>query len=176
MKKRGLSVALALGALATSVQATAQAAKPCLTPTEAEAMVLAMAPDALRTVGVACAADLPAGALIRQNSGPFIDRYQAEADRAWPLAGGAIAKIIGPEASAIANSTLLRPLVTTLMVPMIVGKVKPKDCPEIERIVSLMAPLPPRNFAALAVTIYRLSQDGKPDRKSPLKLCPMAAG
>lgn len=172
MRGKAAAFALALGAAATSGQATAQAAKSCVTVGDAEALVASVAPDALRATGLACATVLPPSALIRQTTGPLIDSYQAEADRAWPVASGVIGKFIGPDLSQLADSSLLRPMVATLLVPMIVGKVKPKDCKEIDRVVTLMAPLPPRNVAALLVTIYRLSDQDKPGKKPPLKLCP----
>lgn len=166
-----ITCALLLGAAATTAQA---ATKPCLTPAEGEALVSALLPDALRATGTACTSVLPANALIRRTSGPLIDGYQAEAERAWPLATSAFAKVIGPEGAPLAESSMMRPMLSAMIVPAIVGKVKPKDCRAVERIVSLMAPLPPKNTAALAITILQLSQEDKKRGSDPLYICPPA--
>ena len=162
---------LALGA--TSVQA-AETENPCVPPDEAAALMLTMAPDAVRAVGTACAQTLPPTALVRQTSGPFLDKYQAEADASWPKAKLAIAKIAGGKGSPL-DPDALRPIISALILPAITKGVKPKDCVAIEHIVSLLAPLPPHNAAELLVTILELkSAKEKPGTKSDLPICPAA--
>lgn len=161
-----------IAALLACTAASAQAALPCIPAPEAAAVVSALAPDALRAVGTACATSLPPTALVRQTDGPLLDGYQAEADRAWPLAVGAIGRLLGPDAAQFTQSTMLRPMVATLLIPLIVAKVKPKDCAAVDRIVTLLAPLPPRNAAQLAVTLLQLSRAAKPNARDPLTICP----
>ena len=174
MFKRSLPIAcaLVLGASATTVQA---ATLPCVAAAEAETLVSALLPDAMRGAGVACASVLPSSALIRRPDGPLLQGYQMEADRAWPLATAAIARLIGPEGAPLAESTMMRPMLAAMIVPAIVAKMKPKDCRAAERIVSLMAPLPPRNTAALAVTILQIVQEDPKRATGPIRICPSAS-
>jgi hypothetical protein len=152
------------------------AAQPCLTTAEAEALATVALPDILRQTGVRCAAALPAGSVLRQADGALLQRYTAEADRAWPAARGAIAKLADPSVSALLESELARPLLLTLVTPQIVGRIAVKDCGTIDRLVGLLAPLPPRNVAGVIVTALRHGQaNRRPGDTSPqLPLCPVA--
>lgn len=140
--------ALALVALPGSALAQTQ----CLTTAEAEAITLVAFPDIILETGRVCTA-LPAASLVRRTTGPFISRYQAEADRAWPAARTAIAKLSDPRVSMLLlQSELARPLITSLIAPLIVGRVQPADCGTIDRLATLLEPLPPRNTAGIVVT------------------------
>jgi hypothetical protein len=58
---------------------------------------------------------------------------------------------------------------------MITKQIKQKDCAAIDRIVTLMAPLPPHNTADLIVAILQMSQaDKKSGGKDDLPVCPAA--
>ena len=143
MMKRALSL-LVLCAMPTSAMAQAQ----CLTAPEAEAVTLVALPDIIREMGRVCTA-LPAGSLIRRNT--FINKFRGEADRAWPAARAAIAKLADPRIEMLLTSDYARPLVTSLITLQIVGRVQTSDCPTIDRIVTLLEPLPPRNVAGVVV-------------------------
>jgi hypothetical protein len=169
--------ALALAA-ALPAAGTAQAAEPprvCVTGVEAESLVLVLAPDLLRAVGTQCASALPADALLRQGDGTFVAKYQRESDVAWTKGRVALAKLAGPDAAQFTESELLRPLVTSVMVPMLLKDLKPKSCPAIDRVLTQLAPLPPRNVARLAVTILQLSAaDERAKGKKPaFPICPL---
>jgi hypothetical protein len=124
---------------------------PCLTSNEAEAITLVAFPDVIRETGRVCRM-LPASSIVRQNGGAFLTKYQNEADRAWPAAQSAIAKLSDPRVSMLLlQSDYARPLITAILAPQIVGRVQASDCPTIDRIVTLLAPLPPRNVAGVVV-------------------------
>ena len=163
--------------LAAALASPAQPPRPCLTAPEAEAVTLVALPEVLRQAGVACATALPATALLRQTASPLLGRYDAEADRAWPAARAAIVKLSDPQADALLGSAFARPLLTSLVAPLIVGRIATKDCPTVDRLVTLLAPLPPRNTAGVIVTTlgYLAAQKPAPGGKSPiagLPLCP----
>lgn len=153
-------------------------ATPCLTGAEAEAVALVALPEIIRETGTVCAARLPAGALVRRTHSPLLARYQAEADRAWPTVRDAIVKLTDPVAAALLQSEYARPVLVTLLVPQIVGRIAPDDCRTIDRLVTLLAPLPPRNTAAVVVTTlgYLRAEKarGKPVDVPDLPLCPGA--
>lgn len=145
MMRRAVAVAMALS-LATP--ATAQT--PCLNTGEAEAIALVALPAIIRDAGRICTS-LPATSLLRQGNGPFIARYDAEADRAWPAARGAIAKLSDPATEMLLLSDYARPLLTSLLAPRITGRIQPSDCPTLDRLTTLLQPLPPRNTAGIVV-------------------------
>ena len=160
MKKR-----LLLG-LVAALATPAGAQRPCLTAAEAEAIALVALPGILRQTGQVCAASLPATSLVRRPSGAFLAKYQAAADRAWPAARAAIAKLSDPAVELLLQSDFARPMLTTLMVPLVVGRIATSDCGTIDRMTTLLEPLPPRNTAGLIVTTLQFLKAEKARNRS----------
>jgi hypothetical protein len=155
---------------AVAAQAQAQARiQACIAPPAAEALLLSVAPDLLRKVGQVCAPALPNRALLRRAPNPLIERYAVEADAAWPRAQGALGSLFGQEAGGMLESNLVRPLLTTTLTELIAKDLKLKDCVAIDRVLTLIEPLPPRNAAALVVTIMELAQ--KPGKRDNFRIC-----
>jgi hypothetical protein len=171
MKRALLTLALVATATAPVAAQTA-----CITTPEAEAMTLVALPDVIRQTGIVCAGRLPAGSLIRDPSSRLVSRYAAEAERAWPVARGAIVKLSDPAVDIMLDSEFARPLLTSLLVPMLVGRIAPADCGTIDRLVALLEPLPPRNTAGIVVATlqYLKAEKAKGGRVSvpDLPLCP----
>ena len=169
-----MKIAAAL-ALAAVIVSPAAAQSACITAPEAEAMTLVALPDIIRETGRVCASQLPAASLVRNQSSVLIGKYQVEADRAWPTARAAIVKLSDPAVDALLQSDYARPLLTSLLVPQIVGRIAPRDCGTIDRLVSLLQPLPPRNTAGIVVETLRYLKADKArrgDRSGPdLPLC-----
>lgn len=141
-------LAALLALIATPVAASAQTR--CLTTADAEAIALVAMPDIIRETGRVCTA-LPAASLVRRPTSAFLARYDAAADAAWPAARAAIVKLSDPSVDMLLQSDYARPLLTSLFAPQIVGHVQPADCPTIDRLVTLLDPLPPRNTAGIIV-------------------------
>ena len=170
MKKlTGAAIALWMGMAATTAQAAAEEAKPCLTETEAQALITAVLPDVLQQVGRTCSNVLPESAILRGGLPPFVARYQAPADLAWPQALNALTKIGGKDIAGV-DPRLLRPMMGPMLATTIANDIKPRDCPTINRAVELMAPLPPANTAGLVVLLASAASKDKKD--SPLTICP----
>ena len=154
---------------------TAQAQTACLSEREAESVTLVALPDILRETGRVCAARLGDKSLIARTDGPLIMRYQTAADDAWPVARNAIGKLSNPTVGLLLQSDYARPILTSLMVPLIVGRIAVEDCPVIDRIVTQLAPLPPKNTASLVVTTLKYLKSeqakGKPVQVPDLPLC-----
>lgn len=172
IRSLGAAVALWSGALAAGGAQAQARVEACIAAPAAEALMLSVSPDALSKVGQLCAASLPPAALLRRSPNAMIGRYAAEADAAWPSAKGAIGTLIGDQASGVLDSDLMRPMISTMIAELIAKDFKPKDCPTIDRILTLIEPLPPRNAAALIVTILQATQ--KPGKKSSFTVCPMS--
>jgi len=171
-KRIGIPAALALwaGMAATGAQAATPTVTACVSQAEASNLLLAVAPDAIKAAGTACGAALPPTALIRQTGGPLIAKYKAAADGAWSGAQAAIGKLMGDRETAL-DPTMMRPLVSALVVTALTVKIKPADCAKIDRAVTLLAPLPPANAAELFVMFNAMD---KPGQKSIITLCPAA--
>ena len=148
--------------------------RPCLTQADAEAVTLVAIPEIIRQTGVACAAELPATSLVRRPQSPLLQRYDAEAERAWPAARAAIIKLSDPQAEALLGSQFARPLLTTLIAPLIVGRVATKDCGTIDQLVTQLEALPPRNTAGVIVTTLRYLQARGEKNVAALPLCAAA--
>lgn len=157
-----MKITTSIAAFAALVGLTANAAgaqTPCVTTPEATSIALVAMPEVLRQLGQMCAARVPAASLLRQTNGPFLARYQVEADRAWPAARTALGRVAGPDVAALLQSDFTRPMLVSLLAPALVQVVQPKDCSEIDRIVMLAQPLPPRNAAGLIVATLKLTRD-----------------
>ena len=168
---------LCLGLSVTSAQAADVAARQCVTPEEASGLILALAPDALKAVGKACEATLPATALLRQTDGPFLRKYQAEVERAGPLADAAVMKMVGgrdKKAAAVLGGGGVRAMMSAMLMPKLAAGIKPRDCLLIERIASALEPLPPQNMTDLVVTILQASNADRARKggKADIDICP----
>lgn len=148
--------------MASALTASPAAAQTrCITAPEAEAMAQVALPDIIRQTGVVCAARLPATSLVRQTRGAFIAKYDAAANRAWPTARGAIVKLSDPMVDSLLGSDFARPLLTSLIGPLLVGRIAVEDCPVIDRLVTQLAPLPASNTASIIVTTVQYLQAEK---------------
>lgn len=157
--------------LALLVMLAAPAQRPCLTGAEAESLATVALPDIIRQTGATCAGQLPAASLLRRPSSAMLTRYDAEAERAWPAARAALVKLSAPEAEALLGSQFARPLLSTLVTPLIVGRIAVRDCGTIDRLVTLLEPLPPRNTAGVIVTALQYARTAKGNPAAGLPLC-----
>lgn len=172
-KAAGVCAALAIVASPTQAQQRA-----CVTTAEAEALTLVAMPQIIRETGRVCAGRLPPTSIVRRPSGPFIGKYDAAADAAWPVARAAVGKLALGLADGLLTSDFARPLLVSLIVPQIVGRISVQDCGTIDRLVAQLEPLPPRNTAGVIVTSmsYLKAQRARGQRVDvpDLPLCPEA--
>jgi hypothetical protein len=144
-----------LGYLLALVAAPATAQQPCVTDREAQAFASVAMPAIIRETGRVCATTLPDKSLVRRQSSGFLAKYDAEANRAWPTARAAIVKLSDPAIDVLLQSDYARPLITSLLVPQLVGRIALADCPTIDRLTTLLEPLPPANTAGIVVTTLK---------------------
>ena len=172
--KRLLPLALTLALIATP----AAAQRPCVTDAEAQAFASVAMPEIIRETGRVCTTALPATSLVRRQSGAFLAKYDAEANRAWPVAREAIVKLSDPTISLLLQSNYARPLITSLLVPQLVGRIAVPDCPVIDRLTTLLEPLPARNTAGIVVVTLKYLKAEKAKGRTvdvpDLPLCPEA--
>jgi hypothetical protein len=170
---RGRTIGAAAALWLALASTAAQAATPCLTEPEAEGLVITLLPDMLDAVGAACAPSLPAAATLRAGLAPMVSRYRAEGPAVQPQARAAFAKLIGNDTQGL-DPEVMRPLITAMIAPMLAKEIKPGDCPKVERVATLLGPLPARNVAGITVLLFTLGTQGK-SAKSPFTICPAPA-
>jgi hypothetical protein len=165
--------ALALAGVATAAAAQTPA-RPCLNGPDAEAVMLAVAPAAIKAAGGVCATALPRDAFLLQPDPAFLARMAQASDQAWPRAAAAAGRLAGPDLGQLFQGDAMRPALGVLVAAQIVSDLKPADCPKLDRILTMLSPLPAQNIAALGVTILQYAQDKavQQGRKPKLPLCP----
>lgn len=168
MKRLIPIAALWLGASATA-GAAVPADPPCLTESEGQTLVLVVLPDVLDAVGKACATALPPQATLRAGLPALVARYRIDGDAAWRAAKPVITKLGGGQLEGI-DPDMIRPMLSTIMGPLIVKDLKPGDCPKVDKIVGLLAPLPVANTAALTVQLFQLGSDHS-KKRAPFTIC-----
>ena len=165
-----------LAAIVGLIASPAGAQTRCLSAPEAEALTQVALPGIMRQTGVVCAQRLPANSLLRDANDSLIAKYDAAADRAWPVARAGLVKLSDPLISPLLDSDYARPLLVTMVAPLIVGRIAIEDCPTIDALVTDLAPLPARNTASVIVTTLRYLQTEKAKGRSvavpDLPLCP----
>lgn len=154
--------ALWTGAFAATAAQAAAPATVCVSPREAEAVVATVAPDLIRLTASMCAPSLPAGAYLRRPADRLAAKYAVGGDGAWPIARAALGKLLPPDSAQMLQNDFARPLVGSLLAPLLVKDLKPADCASIDRLLSLVDPLPAQNTISLIVTVAELAQ-----RKNP---------
>lgn len=156
-----------LALMATASQA-AQTVKQqaCITPEEMSALVLAVSPQIIGSLVKTCTAALPADAYLRVRGGALVERYAAPAAAAKPAAVAAFSKVSGTAVPA----EMFDVAADAILGELAVEKIKPKDCPKIDRILGLVDPLPPANFSGLVAAIIEYATE---DEKggAPIAVC-----
>jgi hypothetical protein len=155
-----------------SVSGTAAAQPTCIPQREAEALFLTAAPQLIQTTATTCAPRLPVGAILRSGLASLTAKYAQAGDSSWPLAKEALKKLTGPDASSMIDSDYAKPMLLSLIAPMLAKEIKAADCPNIDRILTIMNPLPARNTASLVVAILEMTQKTK--KRSDFTLCSTA--
>ncbi|HVR89648.1 MAG TPA: hypothetical protein VHG29_00960 [Novosphingobium sp.] len=158
------SVLIALPGVAQAAQEA-----PCLTPAEFTALSSYALPSLITGAAERCTAVLPGNAYLTRSGAQLAQRYAARKSAAWPGAKAAFLKVSGGNAEVSQLFTAmpdeaLQPMVDGLISGMIGQKLPTERCGSIDRLASLLAPLPPENTAeliGLAVGLGSKSGKGK---------------
>lgn len=164
---------LALIALPGIASAQTPARQPCVTTADAELMFLAAAPAALKSAASICQATLPRNAFLMRPDPAFTAKLAAASDAAWPRASNAALRFAGPDIAPLLQSPSLRPILATAVGGIITADLQPADCTKVDRLLTLLAPLPPRNIAGIAVTTVQIAQEdaAKRGQRAKLQFC-----
>lgn len=130
-------------------------------------------PDLLAGLRNKCRASLPTDAFLTMRSSELEGRYRAEANTLWPQARVAFIKMVaGDEMMAKLSDAALRPFLSETFAVAITDEIKAGDCPTVNGVVEMLAPLPPHNLARL-VGIILAAEDKNSDAagKSGFDIC-----
>jgi hypothetical protein len=179
--KRALIVPAALAAFALPTQAVAQKASECLSPVEAQSLLVVALPDIVSAISDKCKTVVGPKAYLTRSGADLVARYRASGTESWPAARKAISKMVGAEAKLLEAlpDEAMRGFFSAGVTAAVAGDIKPDTCGDIDRGISALAPLPPENIASLIGLILemesrRKSKDGA-KAKGPLNICPAAA-
>jgi hypothetical protein len=172
-------IAALLAALSFGAANTAQAAQQaCLTPSEFTSLSSYALPSAIAGIGQRCAETLPVGAFLKTDGKRLAARYAERKSEAWPGAKVAFLKITSaqnPDMVGILQGTpdnALQPLADSFIESAVVQRLPADRCVAIDRLLRLLAPLPPENTAELiALAAGLASKDGRA-KVGQFSICP----
>ena len=172
-------IALALLSAALITPAMAQAAEPpCLTAAEFTSLSSYALPSVIKGVAQQCSATLPADAFLRSKGDELSTRYARAKPGAWPGAKAAFLKMSNGTNDQAAQlirglpDTTLQPMVDGLIEGMVSQQLRPQRCGTIDRLVRLLAPLPPENTAELIGLAAGLGSHTGTRKVGAISLCP----
>lgn len=171
MGKLRLAALMALSAVPSLAQAQAGA---CMTRAEANALFIVALPDVIEGTRDKCAATLPASSFLTSQGLALVSRYRQSSSGNLGPARAAFLKMAGEgkneEAKILAAmpEDALRGLLGTAFAVVVANDVKVKECPNIDRFVAALSPLPPSNVAEIVTGLIAIAGSGKDD---PFRLC-----
>lgn len=176
---RVLKVAIGLIA-AAALPAPAMAAAiepPCLTTQEFTAVSTFALPGVIRGAAQRCTPVLPSDAYLRNQSESLAKRYSIGRDRAWPQAKAAFIRLGGgmdPQAASFLKAMPdenLKPFVEGAVTSMVGQQLPTERCSEVDRLVMLLAPLPPESTAEVIGLAASLGARSGQARFGKLAIC-----
>jgi hypothetical protein len=151
--RRPLAFAAALLAAVPGIASAAE--PPCLTPTEFTAIAGYSMPSIINGTAQRCAATLAPSAYLRTSGKNLAERYAGQKAKYWPGAKAALLKLSSGSDSSISKTfrdmpdSSLQPIADGMVEGMISQQIPLNRCATIDRLVGLLAPLPPENTAEL---------------------------
>ena len=143
---------------------------PCLTAGEFTALAGYSMPSIISGTSQRCAATLAPGAYLRKSGNELVARYAQRKPANWPGAKSAFLKVsstTGNDAGKLLRDMpdrSLQPMLDAMIEGMVAQQIPLERCTVIDRVVRLLAPLPPENSAeviALAVGLGARSKQAK---------------
>lgn len=174
---RILGLLAAAGLVAAPVAAQA-AEPPCLSAPEFTALASYALPSIITGTTERCNGALPASAWLPRNGGQLAARYAVGKAAAWPNAKNAFLKLSSSGTNAEAANLLknlpdtsLQPMFDALIAGMIGQQLPTERCGMVDRVVRLLAPLPPENTAELIAVLVGIGSRTGQAKVGSFSLC-----
>ena len=174
------SIALGVALSALPAQAVAQTSKsPCLTQGEVRALTTFAMPSLLGGLIDHCGPQVGVNGFMPTQGRSLVATYAARKDAAWPTARKAFFRIAGgkdddkqvTQAMQGMPDAALQPFVESMISGMVGGQLKPGQCVIADKLMRLLAPLPPENTTELLGTIFELADNGKKPSPGGFSIC-----
>ena len=181
MKRQIQSTLFAAAIVALPAQAIAQtAATSCLAPAEVRALATFSMPSVLNGLIANCTAHVGSRSFMATQGPSLVAAYAGGKDAAWPAARKAFFRLADSGkpsdkemAAAVARlpDSALQPFVEGMIGSLIGSKLKPGQCVMADKLMRLLAPLPPANMTELVSTVVELAEGDKKPGPGGLKVC-----
>lgn len=148
-------------------------ARHCLTHAEASAMIGYALPDLLGGLRDKCRSAIAPTSFLTARSGAMEAQYRQQSDTLWPQARTAFLKMVGEDKTLEKMpDSAVRPFLASAFATAITDDIDPADCPTVDGVVEMLAPLPPQNLARLiGIIIAADDKDSDPAGKSGFEIC-----
>ena len=171
--------ALAAAAIAMPAQAAATAEAQCLAPAEVRALATFAMPSVLTGLIDRCTPEVGASGFMATQGRDLVANYAAHKDAAWPTARKAFFRLAGSKSDSSEATDMmakmpdaaLQPFVEGMIGGMIGSKLKSGQCAIADKMMRLLAPLPPENTSELLGTILELAGADKKSGPGGLAIC-----
>jgi hypothetical protein len=169
---------LSLTAALAVIPGLANAAEPsCLTPREFTALSNYALPSVINGTTQKCSATLPGDSYLRQSGQDLVQRYSTGKAANWPDAKAAIIKIGAGEKpgsmgliKSLPDATLQQ-FTDSMVSNVVVEKLPTERCATIDRVISLLAPLPPESTAELIAIAVGLGAQSDQPKFGKIAIC-----
>ena len=137
---------------AAQLQAAQAQDKSCVTRPELRGLVAYALPTVLQTTIDKCAPRLAPDSYLIARAPQLVSTLEAGRSAAWPQAKQAFVKIGGKGEKdtagmfALLPEEAVRPLIEAVIEQKLVPSIKPESCPDIDRIMTPLEPLPASNL------------------------------
>ena len=170
--------ALTAAVVALPAQAAAAEAQ-CLAPAEVRALATFAMPSVLTGLIDHCAPEVGASGYMSTQGSNLVASYAAHKEAAWPVARKAFFRLAATKGGADEATDMiakmpdaaLQPFVEGMIGGMIGSKLKPGQCAIADKMMRLLAPLPPENTSELLGTILELAEGDKKSGPGGLAIC-----
>ncbi len=172
MTRPAFRIAAILALVSTTQLLAAPVAKPCMSQAELRGLIAYVLPAAMTTVLDRCKAALPAQSSLLTRGAQLASELQGGRTAVFPLARQAFTKFSDAgDASTTAvmlamPESAMQPIIDETVSKELATSIKPKDCPDIDRVFATLEPLPANNFVDLftqALIIF-----GRDDKQMPI--------
>ncbi len=165
-------------AMLTLVPAMAQAAEPpCLAPAEFTALAEYALPSMITGTAQRCTATLGPSGFLNREGAQLAQRYAQRRTAAWPGAKAAFLKLSATTNSDANNlirtlpDASMQQMLGSLMEGLVAQKVPLERCATIDKVIGLLAPLPPQNTAELIALAVGLGAKSGRAKVGAISVC-----
>ena len=163
--------------LATAPGMARAAETPCLTSAEFTSLASYSLPSINSGTVQRCGPSLGAGAFLRSEGRSLATRYASQKAKNWPGAKAAFLKLSNSDKGDTGRmfkdmaDAPLQNILDAMMEGMVSQQIPVERCGTIDRLVRLLAPLPPENTAELIALAVGLGAKGTKPRVGKLNIC-----